>query len=319
MAIALALHGGAGTINKQTITAEQESAYKAALQEALDLGWRVLENGGTAIDAVKATVIYLEDCPLFNAGKGAVYTHDGTHELDAALMDGATGQAGAIAGVKHIKNPILGAEAVMKHTDHVLLVGDGAETVARKAGLQMVSTDYYGTEFRKTQLEHALREGKMILDHDGKTSADPIDPNKKYGTVGAVALDQHGNLAAATSTGGMTNKKFNRVGDSPIVGAGTWADKQVAISATGHGEIFIANVVAYDVAARMKYLGQTLEQATNATINEHLASVAPDSGGIISVDNQGNVSLPFNTEGMYRAWRTKTYTNQSEGVAIYKD
>ncbi len=325
--IAIALHGGAGTILKSQISADQEVAYTEALDTALRIGWDLLAAGATALEAVTATVVWLENCPLFNAGRGAVFTHTGGHELDAALMEGHTNKAGAVAGGRTIKNPILAAKAVMEHTDHVLLAHAGAEELAAEQGLELVSPDYFSTDFRKAQLDAALVEGRVLLDHDGKidgeikakqdavTSGDPIDPNHKFGTVGAVALDQYGHLAAATSTGGMTNKRYNRIGDSPLIGAGTWADENVAISATGHGEVFISNVVAYDVAARIKYQGKSLEQACQATIIEHLGSVAPDSGGIVAVDRFGNVCLPFNTEGMYRAWQTESV----RGVEIYKD
>lgn len=323
--IALALHGGAGTILKSNISPEQEVTYKQALDEALEAGWQVLTAGGTAEDAVVATVLVLENCPLFNAGHGAVFTHDGKHELDAALMLGHEQRAGAVAGVTNIKNPILAAQAVLHKSEHVLLANKGAEHFAQEQGLELVENQYYHTDFRYQQLQAALADGRVLLDHDGKADAAiaesnaPLDEKTKMGTVGAVALDQYGHLAAATSTGGMTNKKWGRVGDSPLIGAGTWADERVAISATGHGEVFIQHAVAYDVAARMKYAGASLQEAAEGTIIKHLGTVEPDSGGIIAVDALGNVCLPFNTEGMYRAWKTKHGTDTQKGVEIYKD
>lgn len=316
--IALALHGGAGTILRSHISPEQEVTYKQALKEALDAGWQALDNGGTAEEAVIATVKYLEDCPLFNAGHGAVFTHDEQHELDAALMLGHNKMAGAVAGVRTVANPILLAQAVMHKSDHVLLARDGAEAFAAANGFQAVDQDYFYTDFRHQQLQHAKTSDKIMLDHDGQAAAQanaPLDEKTKMGTVGAVALDIHGNLAAATSTGGMTNKRWGRVGDSPLIGAGTWADERVAISATGHGEVFIKYAVAHDIAARMQYAGQSLQLACEATILDTLGTEEPDSGGIIAVDYKGNICTPFNTEGMYRAWRTRS----AEQVAIYKD
>lgn len=297
----IAIHGGAGTLSRNNISPAQEAAYHEALATILRAGQRVLAEGGTALDAVSLAVDLLEDCPLFNAGHGAVFTSAETHELDAAVMDGATLKAGAIACVSHIKRPLRAARAVMEHSEHVLLVGAGAEAFAQGLGMEMVSPDYFSTEARREQLHRAKASSVTVLDHDGAANnAAPLDESRKFGTVGAVALDVHGNLAAATSTGGMTNKRPGRVGDSPLIGAGTYADNRTAaVSCTGTGEMFIRAATAYELCARMAYGGQSLEAAAQAAVMQSLSALE-GRGGLIAVDAQGHVSLPFNTEGMYR-------------------
>ncbi|MBK9639694.1 MAG: isoaspartyl peptidase/L-asparaginase [Bacteroidetes bacterium] len=264
----LALHGGAGTITRASLTEEKEKAYTAALLAALTLGETVLKKGGTAMDAVTQTIISLEDCPLFNAGKGAVFTADGLHEMDAAVMRGENLEAGAVAGVQLIKNPILLAKEIMEHSDHVLLSGRGAEEFAKQQKLIFETEEYFFDEYRFQQLREAIHEGKIVLDHTETTE------NKKFGTVGAVAKDVHGNLAAGTSTGGMTNKRFNRIGDSPIIGSGTYANNATcAISCTGHGEYFIRAVVAYDVSCLMEYKGLSLQAACEVVVMDKLVKL----------------------------------------------
>ena len=293
---ALALHGGAGTIARATMTPAAERAYRAALQAALEVGAALLRQGAPALDAVEMAVRSLEDCPLFNAGRGAVFTHEGHHEMDASLMDGRTGRAGAVAGVRAVQNPIRAARLVMEATEHVLLAYPGADELARQHGLPTQPPAYFFTQQRFDQLQQALAAGEMRLDHS--PAAD--DPKKKMGTVGAVARDQHGHLAAATSTGGMTNKRYARIGDSPIIGAGTWAnDRTCAISCTGHGEYFLRAVVAHDVACLLEYRGLPLAEACRVVVHEKLAP-AGGEGGLVAVDAFGNVALPFNSEGMYR-------------------
>ena len=305
----LALHGGAGTITRASLTEEKEKAYTAALLAALTLGETVLKKGGTAMDAVTQTIISLEDCPLFNAGKGAVFTADGLHEMDAAVMRGENLEAGAVAGVQLIKNPILLAKEIMEHSDHVLLSGRGAEEFAKQQKLIFETEEYFFDEYRFQQLREAIHEGKIVLDHTETTE------NKKFGTVGAVAKDVHGNLAAGTSTGGMTNKKFNRIGDSPIIGSGTYANNATcAISCTGHGEYFIRAVVAYDVSCLMEYKGLSLQAACEVVVMDKLVKLGGE-GGLIAVDAAGNISLVFNSEGMYRAWNEK---NTANNIAIYR-
>ena len=298
-------------MSRSDISSEQHTAYHAALNSILQAGQKVLAEGGSALDAVSVAVELLEDCPLFNAGHGAVFTHDETHELDAMVMDGATRRAGAVACVSRIRRPVRAARAVMEHSAHVLLVGSGAEAFAAEHGLEMVAPDYFSTDARRQQLRRALSSDKAVLDHDGAalvfrspiaTAAAPLDEDRKLGTVGAVALDAHGNLAAATSTGGMTNKRPGRVGDSPVIGAGTYADNRTAaISCTGTGEIFMRTVAAYDICARMAYAGQSLAKAAQTVVMQVLPAL-DGRGGLIAVDAQGNLSLPFNTEGMYRGW-----------------
>ena len=304
--ISLALHGGAGTILRAEMPAEREARYKAALKAALDLGYAVLEKGGSALDAVETTVISLENTPLFNAGKGSVFNARGAHEMDAAIMDGSNLNAGSVALVTGVRNPVSLARQVMERTEHVFLAGEGAMEFARSIHIAFESPEYFHDAFRYEQWQKAKAEGKVQLDH-------AVD-DKKFGTVGAVALDRDGNLAAATSTGGMTNKSFGRVGDTPMIGAGTYANnKSCAISCTGSGEFFIRTVVAYDIHCLMQYKGLSLEEACRVAVQEHLLDIGGD-GGLIAVDAKGNITLPFNTEGMYRAWKG----GGGEGVEIYK-
>jgi beta-aspartyl-peptidase (threonine type) len=295
-------------MSRNHISAEQDAAYHAALQGILLAAQQLLADGGSALDAVSLAVDLLEDCPLFNAGHGSVFTHDETHELDAAVMDGATLRAGAVACVSRVRRPLRAARAVMEHSEHVLLVGAGAEAFAEGLGLEMVSPAYFSTEARREQLRRALSTDKAVLDHDGAAlvfrpsaaGAAPLDDDRKFGTVGAVALDAHGNLAAATSTGGMTNKRPGRVGDTPLIGAGTYADNRTAaVSCTGTGEMFIRTAAAYDLCARMAYGGLSLDAAAQQVVMDVLPAIG-GRGGLIAVDAQGNLSLPFNTEGMYR-------------------
>jgi beta-aspartyl-peptidase (threonine type) len=296
----IAIHGGAGTLSRSNISPEQEAAYHAALAEILRAGQRVLAEGGSALDAVSLAVDLLEDNPLFNAGHGAVFTSAESHELDAAVMDGRDLRAGAVACVSRIKRPLRAARAVMERSEHVLLAGPGAEAFAASQGLELVDPSYFSTEFRRAQLKRAQAADVTVLDHDGGQDQRPLDETRKFGTVGAVALDAQGNLAAATSTGGMTNKRPGRVGDSPLIGAGTYADNRTAaISCTGSGEMFIRANAAFDVCARMAYGGQSLAQAAEAVVMQALPAI-DGRGGLIAVDAQGHVSLPFNTEGMYR-------------------
>ena len=318
----IAIHGGAGTISRNSLSSEQEAAYHGALNDILLAAQKLLAEGGSAVDAVTLAVEMLEECPLFNAGHGAVFTHDETHELDAAVMDGATLAAGAVACVSHIRRPVRAARAVMVQGSHVLLVGEGAERFAEAHGLEMVAPDFFSTEFRRAQLHRALATDRTVLDHDGGRPSEPspppntpLDENRKFGTVGAVALDAQGNLAAATSTGGMTNKRPGRVGDSPLIGAGTYADNRTAaVSCTGTGEMFIRAVTAYDVCARMAYAGQTLEDAARTTVMETLPAI-DGQGGLIAVDARGNVCLPFNSEGMYRGYAR---VGEAAHTAIYR-
>lgn len=290
----IALHGGAGTILPSKITPEKAALYHEALQACLQAGLSILNEGGTALDAVTAAVMALEDEPLFNAGRGAVFTSDGTHEMDAAIMAGETRAAGAVAGICGPRHPILAARAVMEQTEHVLLTGAGAAQFCQQAGLEMKPSDWFGTPTRRAALEAELERRRLDLPDDG-------DPARKHGTVGAVACDSRGHLAAATSTGGMTAKLPGRVGDSPVFGAGTWADdKTAAISATGHGEYFIRWAAAHEIDARMRWAGQGLQRAAEDVVAE--LGQHGGSGGLIAVDSQGNIALPFNSPGMYRAW-----------------
>ncbi|WP_310395739.1 isoaspartyl peptidase/L-asparaginase [Hymenobacter sp.] len=305
---ALAIHGGAGTIARASLTPDDERQYRAALTAALALGHDLLRDGGAALDAVEAAVRSLEDCPLFNAGRGAVFTHDGHHELDAAVMTGHNRLAGAVAGARQMQNPIRAARLVMERTDHVLLGYPGADDLAREHGLPLQPAEYFFTQKRYDQLQDARASGRMQLDH-------AADPNWKKGTVGAVARDVHGHLAAATSTGGMTNKRYSRIGDTPLIGAGTWADTRCAISCTGNGEYFIRAVAAYDVACLLEYKNLTLEEACRVVVHDKLAPVGGE-GGLIAVDAAGHVTLPFNSEGMYRA---SQIAGGEAMVAIYKE
>jgi L-asparaginase / beta-aspartyl-peptidase len=305
----LVIHGGAGVIVREKLSPSAETEYRAALQRSLDAGYAVLAAGGSALDAVIAAIKPLEDSPLFNAGKGAVLNADGRCELDASIMDGRTLGAGAIAGVQRVKNPILLARAVMEKSPHVMFTGAGAERFAEQiGGIELVSNDYFQTERRRAELKAAQEREKQPAKK--KTALDLSSPDSpphesKWGTVGCVALDQHGNLAAGTSTGGMTNKKFGRVGDSPIIGAGTYADNATcAVSATGHGEYFIRVGVARDIAAQLEYKGATLETAARATLAK-IAKLGGD-GGVICIDKNGKIATPFNSPGMYRGWRLST-------------
>ncbi len=316
MPISLALHGGAGTIPRGSLSPEKETEYTDALKAALDAGWSILQSGGSALDAVEATVVFLEDTPLFNAGRGAVFTHDGTHEMDASVMRGDTREAGAVAGVQGVRNPVSLARLVMEKSGHVLLAGRGAEEFAKAQGVRFEADNYFFDAFRHEQLQKAKAAGRVQLDHavEEAENAAGLD-EKKFGTVGAVALDTSGNLAAATSTGGMTNKRWGRVGDSPLIGAGTWADNRTcAISCTGDGEYFIRAVVAHEVAALMRHGGLSLQQACDVVVMRDLVEIGGE-GGLVAVDAAGNVCLPFNSEGMYRAWRSE----DGEGVAVYRE
>ena len=309
--IVLVIHGGAGTITRAGMSAEREAQYRAGLTEALKTGQAILAKGGSSLDAVEATIKVMEDSPLFNAGKGAVFTHDGKNELDASIMDGKTMKAGAVAGLTIVKNPISAARAVMEKSKHVMLIGRGAELFATSVGLEVVDPAYFWTERRwKSLQEELLKESKP------QASLPTADENR-FGTVGAVALDRSGNLAAGTSTGGTTNKKFGRVGDAPIIGAGNYADNEsVAVSATGAGEYFIRWTVAYDIAALVKYRGLSVRDAAEEVVNRKLKAVPGAEGGVIVLDARGNFAMPFNTEGMYRGWIGE---DGEAHVAIYKD
>ena len=294
----LVIHGGAGTITRENMSTEKEAEYISKLTAALKTGYAILENGGSGLDAVEATIKVMEDSPLFNAGKGAVFTGAGTNELDASIMDGATLQGGAVAGVKTVKNPISAARKVMEKTGHVLLAGEGADAFAKEQGLDIVDNSYFHTEHRFKSLIKA-KEKEM----------------EKHGTVGCVALDKKGNLAAGTSTGGLTNKRWGRVGDTPIIGAGTYASNETcAVSATGQGEYFIRGSVAFDIAAQMDYEKKSVQTAAQAVIDK--LTERGGTGGVIVMDSKGNIAMPFNTEGMYRGF----YLNDGElTVKIYKD
>lgn len=303
----LAIHGGAGTISKASMSAEAQKNYEEALLNALKTGETWLKNGGDALTAVEKAVVELENNPLFNAGKGAVFTHEGQHEMDASVMEGKFLNAGAVSGLKHVKNPVLLARKVMDEGTHVYLSGTGAEDFAKKNGLAFEDDAYFYVPLRYQQLQEALKQDKVFLDHK-ETKPD------KFGTVGAVALDVHGNLAAATSTGGMTNKKHGRVGDTPIIGAGTYANNTTcAISCTGHGEFFIRAVVAYDISCLMEYKGLSLKEACRLVVHEKLVKLGGE-GGLIAVDNKGNIELPFNSEGMYRG---SVRSGEEKFIAIY--
>lgn len=292
MTYSIAIHGGAGTILPSLMTPEKETAYHAGLARALDAGRAVLSSGGAALDAVTAAVMALEDEPLFNAGRGAVYNAAGVQEMDACIMDGRDRRTGAVAGIFGPKNPILAARAVMDRTSHVLMIGEGALAIARAAGLEFADRDYFFTESRWQALQETLAQRAA--------GAEDADPARRHGTVGAVARDQHGNIAAATSTGGMTGKTPGRVGDTPVVGGGTFADNATcAVSGTGHGEVFIRWCAAHEIAARMRHAGQSLHEAADHVVMQDLA-LNDGSGGLIAVDAAGNVAMPFNSPGMYR-------------------
>jgi beta-aspartyl-peptidase (threonine type) len=302
----IAIHGGAGTILKSEMSAEKEKAYKDALKEALEKGFKILEKNGSAIDAVSAAIASMEDCPLFNAGKGSVFNAMGGHEMDASIMNGADLSAGAVAGVRNIRNPIMLAKTVMQKSEHVFLMGEGAEIFARHNDIVFEDDDYFDDQLRYEQWMKIKATDTFQLDHSSE---------KKFGTVGAVALDINGNLAAGTSTGGMTNKRFGRVGDSPIIGAGTYANNNTcAISCTGHGELFIRSVVAYDISCLMEYKGLSLKDACNIVVHDKLIKIKGE-GGLIAIDKNGNIELPFNSEGMYRGWMK---SEKELAVEIYK-
>lgn len=309
--ISLVIHGGAGTIKKENITPEQDSSYRAKLTEALEAGYAVLEKGEPATNAVIATIQVMEESPLFNAGRGSVFTNAGTNEMDAAIMKGESRDAGAVAGLTTVKSPISAALAVMENSPHVMMTGPGAEQFAREQGLEIVDPSYFFDQNRYD----ALQRVKQKEAEKGTAAAMAAFPDSKFGTVGCVALDKDGNIAAGTSTGGMTNKKYGRVGDVPIIGAGTYADNATCgVSATGHGEYFIRSVVAYDIAAKMKYNNMSLEEAANKVVMEELVNFGGE-GGIIALDRAGNITMPFNSEGMFRGYKN---TADSAKVFIYK-
>ena len=316
--IAIAIHGGAGTIKKSRFTPELEIAYREKLEEAVETGYKVLNKGGSSLDAVTAAINVLENSPFFNAGKGAVYTYDETHEMDASIMFGKNRQAGAVAGVKLIENPINLARLVMDNSVHVMLSGEGAEEFATSQGVPLIDNKVFDTEHRyksllksKAKMEKAKQQNK-----DYQAAHESLEVEYKVGTVGAVALDKYGNIAAGTSTGGMTNKRYGRIGDSPVIGAGTFADnKSCAVSATGHGEYFIRYNVAADICARVQYQGKSIKQAGDEVIHDVLKPVG-GTGGVIIIDAKGNISMPFNTAGMYRA---KKSSNEPTYVGIFSD
>ncbi|RYD53174.1 MAG: isoaspartyl peptidase/L-asparaginase [Sphingobacteriales bacterium] len=304
----IALHGGAGTIPKGSLTPEQEAQYREALAQALAAGTAVLEQKGAALDAVIAAVTVLEDNPLFNAGRGAVFNHDGRHEMDAAIICGKERQTGGVCGIAGVKNPVELARLVMEQTEHVLLSGTGAEAFAKTQGVAFEPESYFYNELRYQQWKEAVAADRVQLDH---TAAG----GKKMGTVGCAVLDEMGNLAAATSTGGLTNKRWGRIGDTPIIGAGTWADNATcAVSCTGTGEYFIRAVVGHEIHALMQYKGLSLQDACDEVVNKQLVASGGE-GGLVAVDAQGNVCLPFNSEGMYRAWRK---SDGDTGIEIYR-
>jgi beta-aspartyl-peptidase (threonine type) len=310
----LVIHGGAGTILKNDMTPELEAAYYRGLEEALDAGYAVLEEGGSSVNAVKAAIVILEDNVLFNAGRGSVFTKKGVQEMDAAIMDGQSLLAGAITGVRNVRNPIELATEVLRNSNHVFLSGKGANDFAIKQGLKLEPDEYFFSQFRYDQWKSIRDSDNYSLDHTHQ-QLEELMKDKKFGTVGAVACDQEGNLAAATSTGGMTNKKYGRIGDSPVIGAGTYANnKSCAISCTGHGEMFIRAVAAYDVSALMEYKGLTLAQAMREVVEKKLVSIRGE-GGMIGVDAEGNAEMVFNSAGMYRAMRS---SDGKTAVAIYK-
>lgn len=311
----IAIHGGAGTILQSMLTPELEANYKQGLQNALDAGYEVLKQNGSSLDAVCEAVKSLENNELFNAGKGSVFTNKGIHEMDASIMKGDTLEAGAVAGIQNIKNPILVARDVMQYSGHVLLSGEGAKEFALSRGYENIPNEYFYNQFRYDQWQEIKETDDFQLDHAQSQQKGFAHEEKKFGTVGAVALDFQGNLAAATSTGGMTNKRFGRVGDTPIPGSGTYANnKTCAVSCTGHGEFFLRAVVAYDVSCLMEYKGFTLQQACDEVVKNKLVKLGGE-GGLIAVDAHGNVELSYNSEGMYRG------TKNNEGVnlvGIYK-
>lgn len=310
----IAIHGGAGTIVKEDMTPELEHAYCEGLKDALRAGYGVLEQGGSAVNAVKAAVVSLEDNVLFNAGRGSVFTKKGLQEMDAAIMNGQNLEAGAVAGVRSVRNPIELATEVMLQSDHVFLSGKGANDFAIKQGIKLEPDEYFFSQFRYDQWKAMRDSDNYSLDHTHH-DIDELMKNKKFGTVGAVACDSEGNIAAATSTGGMTNKKYGRIGDTPVIGSGTYADnKTCAVSCTGHGEVFIKAVAAYNVSALMEYKGETLQNAAEQVVLKKLVDMKGE-GGLIAVDAQANIALVFNSEGMYRGVQSSDGTFE---VAIYK-
>ena len=315
---AIVIHGGAGTILKENMSPEDEVAYKAKLEEAIKVGYEILKNGGTSLDAVEKTVNVMENSPLFNAGKGAVFTNAGTNELDASIMDGKNLNAGASSGTKTVKNPINLARAVMENSPHVMLSGEGAEQFAKEQGLEIVDPSYFYTESRFKALERvkASEEKENKITRDKSAFFDSTIKDSKFGTVGCVALDKQGNLAAGTSTGGMTNKRWGRIGDAPIIGAGTYANNSTcAVSSTGWGEYFIRAMVAYDISALMDYKGLTLQEAAKEVIQKKVPDLGGD-GGIIAIDKNGNMVMEFNTAGMYRA---SMDASGNLNIGIYKE
>ncbi|MCX6187430.1 MAG: isoaspartyl peptidase/L-asparaginase [Bacteroidetes bacterium] len=309
---AIAIHGGAGTILRSLMTAEKEAAYTKGLSDAIEAGSSILKNGGSSLDAVEVAVKSMEDFPLFNAGRGAVFTNKGTHEMDASIMDGNTLEAGAVSGISLAQNPISLARAVKEKSGHVFLCGKEAEAFGKTVGIAFQDESYFYTEERYKQWQDVKDSDTYQLDHSDKTEIG----ERKFGTVGAVALDIHGNIAAATSTGGMTNKRFGRIGDSPIIGAGTYANnKTCAISCTGHGEFFIRAVVAYDISCLMEYKGYSLKQACDYVVKDKLVKFGGE-GGLIAIDTFGNIELTFNSEGMYRAFKIE---DEETVVKIYED
>ena len=309
----IAIHGGAGTILRSNMTNEIEQKYKMALNESILAGENILLNSGLAIDAVEAAIRSLENNPLFNAGRGSVFSHEGEHEMDASIMNGKDLMAGAVAGVKNVKNPITLAKSVMQHSNHVFMAGQGAEVFAKQLNIEMAPNEYFFEQMRYDQLIQAKSNDRIELDHvDNKFE----NGEKKFGTVGAVALDVFGNISAGTSTGGMTNKKHGRVGDTPIIGAGTYANNQTcAVSCTGHGEFFIRSVVAYDISCLIEYKGFSLKEACNLVVKDKLVKIGGE-GGLIALDAKGNIELCFNSEGMYRASKK---SNEEVYLGIYKD
>jgi L-asparaginase / beta-aspartyl-peptidase len=311
----IAVHGGAGTILKTDMTPELEQAYTTALQQAVDAGYKILQQNGTAINAVAAASEVLENCILFNAGKGSVFTNSGTHEMDAAIMNGLDLTAGAVAGIKNVPNPILVAKAVMQKSQHVLLSGQGAQDFALQHGFTLLGNNYFFSQFRYDQFRAMRDTDSIALDHN-QSQIEQLMRDKKFGTIGAVACDTFGNVAAATSTGGMTNKKYGRIGDTPIIGSGTYANNNTcAISCTGHGELFLRAVAAYDVSCLMEYKGLNLQQAMYEVVHKKLVAINGE-GGMIGVTNKGEVALQFNSEGMYRGYKI---AGQQTAIAIYKN
>ena len=309
----IAIHGGAGTILRTNMTNEIEQKYKMALNESILAGENILLNSGLAIDAVEAAIRSLENNPLFNAGRGSVFSHEGEHEMDASIMNGKDLMAGAVAGVKNVKNPITLAKSVMQHSNHVFMAGQGAEVFAKQLNIEMAPNEYFFEQMRYDQLIQAKASDTIHLDHvDNKFE----NGEKKFGTVGAVALDVFGNISAGTSTGGMTNKKHGRVGDTPIIGAGTYANNQTcAVSCTGHGEFFIRSVVAYDISCLIEYKGFSLKEACNLVVKDKLVKIGGE-GGLIALDARGNIELCFNSEGMYRASKK---SDEDVYLGIYRD